>query len=178
MNSMPIEIIVVSIAMAPPWTSSSCLLSCDDHHLHHPCQESPWKHTKLVHLITNEWITLETKHHKSTHKSLYNNGTTSTRLCQLATRRLHKCYTQIITWHWVHTIHIIICKYKLDVKQFLLKLWYHYSRQQRDFIDYIYKISMKISLGWSNQPKSKPFKMAQFSLDQSHWSGEDRYIWL
>jgi hypothetical protein len=76
--SMAIEIIVASIAMAPPWTPSSCLLSCYDHH---PCEEPPWKHTKLVHLIANERITWEIKHHKLTRKSLYNNGTTSTRLC-------------------------------------------------------------------------------------------------
>jgi hypothetical protein len=108
---MTIEIIVVSNAMAPPWTSSLCLLSCDDHHLRRPCEEPPWNHTKLVHLIANEWITWEIKHHKST-------------------RRLHKCYTYIITWHGGHTIHIILCNNKLGVELFLPKLWYRYSRQQ------------------------------------------------
>ncbi len=63
MNSMTIGIIVVSIAMAPPWTPSPYFISCDDHHLHHPCEEPPWKYTKLVHLIANEWIIWEIKHH-------------------------------------------------------------------------------------------------------------------
>jgi hypothetical protein len=127
-NSMTFGIIVVSIAMAPPWTLSSCLLFCDDHHLCHHCEEPPWKHTKLVPLIANERITWEIKHHKSTHMSLYNNGTTSTRLCKLATHRLHKSYTEIITWYWDHTIHIILCKNKLGVEWFLPKLRYLYNR--------------------------------------------------
>jgi hypothetical protein len=128
MNSMVIGIIVVSKTMAPTWTPSSCLLSFDDHHVCHPYEEPPRKHTKLVHLIANEWITWEIKHHKSTHMSLYNNGATSTRLWQLTIRRLHKCYIQIITWHWGHTIHIFLCKNKLGIEWFLLKLWYRYSR--------------------------------------------------
>jgi hypothetical protein len=151
MNSMSIGIIVVSITMAPPWTPASCLLYCDDHQLHHHCEEPPLKHTKLVHLIANELIILEIKHHKSACRLLYKNGTTSARLCQLVTHRLHKCYTQIIAWYWSHTIHIILYKNKLGVEWFLPKLWYR-----------IYKISMKISSDWSNQPKFEPSECLNF----------------
>jgi hypothetical protein len=70
-------------------------------------------------------------------------------------------------------------KNKLGVEWFLPKLWYRYSRQQwrsriwatRDFIDCIYKVSMKTSLDWSNQPKSEPFKMPRHSMVQRTFGG-------
>jgi hypothetical protein len=38
-------------------------------------------------------------------------------------------------------------------------------KTSQNFIDRIYEISMKISLDFSNQPKSEPFRMPQFSLE-------------
>jgi hypothetical protein len=84
------------------------------------------------------------------------------------------CNTQVA--QMLHTYH------HMSLRSYFL----HHSLQKqvrcrmisttRDFIDCIYEISIKFSLDWSNQPKFKSFKMPRFSLDQSHWLGEDHYI--
>ena len=63
-------------------------------------------------------------------------------------------YTQIITWFWGHTIHIIPCKNELGIERILPR------GMKRPLSTECYIFAMKISLDWSNQADSGSFIMS------------------
>ena len=73
-------------------------------------------------------------------------------------------YTQIITWFWGHTIHIIPCKNELGIERILPRGMKRPLSTEcnggREIIDRIHRFAMKISLDWSNQADSGSFIMS------------------